>query len=63
MAKGRTVVGGRKAVFMNLIKLVLLTAVLILYMIPFFLILINSFKRKITIIKNPLMLVDPKGFL
>ena len=62
MAKGRTVVGGRKAVFMNLMKLVLLTAVLILYMIPFFLILINSFKRKITIIKNPLMLVDPKGF-
>ncbi|MDD3413993.1 MAG: carbohydrate ABC transporter permease [Lachnospiraceae bacterium] len=42
-------------------KIVLLSVMLMLYMVPFFLIIINSLKRKITIIKHPLKLIDPKG--
>lgn len=34
----------------------------ILYMIPFVLVLINSLKRKVNIIKNPLQMVDTAGF-
>ena len=33
----------------------------VLYMIPFVLVLINSFKQKVNIIKNPLSLVDTAG--
>lgn len=62
MAKSRTIVGGNKTRTMNVIKTIVLTGILILYMVPFFLILINSFKRKITIIKHPLQIMDPKGF-
>ncbi|MDD2970876.1 MAG: carbohydrate ABC transporter permease [Lachnospiraceae bacterium] len=62
MAKSKTVVGGAKTKVLNAVKLIVLSLVLLLYMVPFFLILVNSFKRKITIIKHPLMLIDPKGF-
>lgn len=62
MAKRKTIVGGYKARFLNNVKLLVLIVTLLLYLIPFFLILINSFKRKITIIKHPLKILDPKGF-
>ena len=55
-------VGGTKATLMKAIQYIILSLLIIFYMIPFFLIIINSFKRKITIIKHPLTLVDPKGF-
>lgn len=60
MSKSNTI-GGEKAKVFTVTKLVLLSFVLLLYMVPFFLILINSFKRKITIIRSPLKLIDPKG--
>lgn len=62
MARNKSVVGGNKTRILNLVKFTILTVTLLLYMIPFFLILINSFKRKLTIIRYPLKLVDPKGF-
>ncbi|MEY8353499.1 carbohydrate ABC transporter permease [Lachnospiraceae bacterium 54-53] len=62
MAKRGPAAGKTRARVLKSVKYVTLTATLIFYMIPFFLILINSFKRKITIIKHPLKLVDPKGF-
>lgn len=62
MRKKSVIVGGNRAKMWNAVKLIVLTFLLLLYMVPFFLILINSFKRKITIVKHPLQLVDPKGF-
>lgn len=50
-----------KKKIINIVKIVLLSVMLMLYMVPFFLIIINSLKRKITIIKHPLKLIDPKG--
>ena len=37
-------------------------ALFVIYMVPFALVLINSLKRKVNIIKNPLALIDTKGF-
>lgn len=45
----------------NLIKSIVLFLFFILYMMPFILIVINSFKTKTGILKNPLSIIDPKG--
>ncbi len=45
-------------------KLAIMTGLVLLfiaYMTPFFLVIINSFKRKISIIKEPLLLIDEEG--
>lgn len=55
-------IGGAKAKILSVVKLIVLSLVLLFYLLPFFLIIINSFKQKITIIKDPLKLIDPKGF-
>lgn len=55
-------IGGNKKKVLSAIKIIVLFFVLILYMVPFILILTNSFKSRIAIIKHPLQLVDPKGF-
>lgn len=52
---------GTKAKVLNIIKLIILFATLFLYMIPFFIIVINSFKSKKAIIRNPIQFLDPKG--
>lgn len=43
------------------LKTMFVLLMFIFYMVPFILVLVNSFKRKINIVKNPLMLVDDKG--
>ena len=50
----------RQKIF-NVIKSIVLFLFFILYMMPFILIVINSFKTKTGILKNPLSIVDPKG--
>lgn len=45
----------------NLIKSIVLFLFFILYMMPFILIVVNSFKTKTGILKNPLSIIDPKG--
>lgn len=45
------------------ITFVLLTVLLILYLFPFALVLINSFKAKRDVIKDPLSLIGESGFL
>ncbi len=53
--------GGGQKRFAKAVKLAVLLVLLALYMVPFFLILINSLKTKKAIIKDPLQLVDPGG--
>lgn len=43
------------------LKTMFVLLMFIFYMVPFILVLVNSFKRKINIVKYPLMLVDDKG--
>ncbi|HOV40558.1 MAG TPA: carbohydrate ABC transporter permease [Oscillospiraceae bacterium] len=57
----KQVIGGNKARAFLIFKMFFLIVLLLAYMVPFFLILINSFKRKSTVIKEPLVLIDPKG--
>lgn len=45
----------------TVLKTVFVLFMFVFYMVPFILVLVNSFKRKINIVKNPLMLVDDKG--
>lgn len=54
-------VGGSKAAALYVVKTVGAFALFILYMIPFALVLINSFKRKVSIIKYPLQIIDEMG--
>ena len=54
-------VGGVKAQVLQAVKLIVITFTLLLYMLPFFLIIINYFKSKKTIIRTPLKLIDPDG--
>ncbi len=53
--------GGIQARLWRTVKFLILSVILMGYLVPFFLILINSFKSKKTIIRTPLMLVDPNG--
>lgn len=49
--------------FPNPIKYVILTALLAAYIFPFFMVLINAFKEKVDVIKNPLSLLGERGFI
>ena len=52
--------GGHKNLKQAL-KLVIAIIVLIIYLFPFALVLVNSLKTKVAIVKTPLLLADPKG--
>ncbi len=54
MGKGKQRASAGKTVFLFLM--------LVIYVFPFLLVLINAFKRKTDIIKNPLALIGEKGF-
>ena len=41
----------------GILKTLLLSVILLLYIFPFFLVLINAFKTKIDVIKKPLSLI------
>ena len=59
---GGMVGGTRKKVF-SVLKTVFLFALLLVYMVPFFLVIINAFKSNGAILKSPLSLVDPGGII
>lgn len=61
MARSGKVGGTKKRVF-DVVSVVGVLAVFLLYMIPFILIILNSFKAKRDIIKNPFSLMPEKGF-
>lgn len=54
-------VGGTKATVLYVVKTVGAFALFVLYMIPFVLVLINSFKKKVSIVKYPLQIIDEMG--
>ena len=54
-------VGGTKKLIMDVVKTIFVVFMFLFYMMPFILVIINSLKRKVNIVKNPLMLIDDKG--
>lgn len=54
--------GGLKKKIFGAIGTILIFALFVIYMVPFVLIILNSFKSKIDIIKNPFALVTTKGY-
>ena len=61
MARGSKV-GGTKRRIKDAVGFLVIIALFLLYMIPFLMVLINSFKQKRDIIKNPFSLITEKGF-
>lgn len=61
MSKGKTV-GGTKKKSLDMISLCGVVIMFVLYMIPFIMIVLNSFKVKKDIIKNPFSLTPDKGY-
>ncbi|MFA9463175.1 MAG: carbohydrate ABC transporter permease [Velocimicrobium sp.] len=55
-------VGGVKRRVFDMAAFVVVFIMFLLYMIPFFLVFLNSFKQKRDIIKNPFSLVTDKGY-
>lgn len=60
--KRDTKVGGAKKKAAELITSVVITLMFLLFMVPFALILLNSFKQKRDIIKNPFSFITEKGY-
>ena len=54
-------VGCTKKLVMYVVKTIFVVFMFLFYMMPFILVIINSLKRKVNIVKNPLMLIDDKG--
>lgn len=54
-------VGGNKRLAANVVQLAGLTIAFLFYLVPFVLVLLNSFKQKRDIIKNPFSLAAEKG--
>ena len=54
-------VGGTKKLVMDVVKTIFVVFMFLFYMMPFILVIINSLKRKVNIVKNPLMLIYDKG--
>ena len=52
-------VGGTKKLVMDVVKTIFVVFMFLFYMMPFILVIINSLKRKVNIVKNPL--IDDKG--
>lgn len=61
MARGSKV-GGTKRKIKDVIGFLVVIFLFLLYMIPFFMVLLNSFKQKRDIIKNPFSFVTERGF-
>lgn len=53
--------GGKKKKIWNGIKTAIAFAVFLIYIVPFVLVLINSLKRKVNIVREPLTLIDDQG--
>lgn len=55
-------VGGTKKKVLGIVGFVVVVCLFLLYMVPFILVLLNSFKAKRDIIKNPFAIVAEKGY-
>lgn len=55
-------VGGTKRKLLDAVGILVMVVIFLFYMIPFILILLNSFKAKRDIIKNPFSLLAEKGY-
>lgn len=62
MKRQSSKVGGSKAIIMEITSFVVVLVMFCLYMVPFILVLLNSFKQKRDIIKNPFSFVTEKGY-
>lgn len=62
MAAKGTKVGGTKKKIAEVLSLLIVLFLFALYMVPFLLVILNSFKEKRDIIKNPFSLVAEKGY-
>lgn len=63
MSKAKAMqVGGTKKTVLNVIVIVLVSILFILFMFPFLMVLLNSFKGKVDILRNPMSLTPSRGF-
>ncbi len=62
MARGASQAGGTKKKVVGIVGLIVIAALFVLYMVPFFVVILNSFKQKRDIITNPLSFIAEKGY-
>lgn len=58
---GKSIIGGTKTKIYRVIRYVLIVVLLAFYLFPFLMVLVNAFKKKVSIVRNPLALIDPNG--
>lgn len=57
----RQAIGGTRARIWSIVKTIILFLLLVVYMLPFLMVLINAFKSNRTILREPLALIEPGG--
>lgn len=62
MARGASQAGGTKKKVVGIVGFIVIAALFVLYMVPFFVVILNSFKQKRDIITNPLSFIVEKGY-
>ena len=62
MARGASQAGGTKKKVVGIVRFIVIAALFVLYMVPFFVVILNSFKQKRDIISNPLSFIAEKGY-
>ena len=62
MARGASQAGGTKKKVVGIVGFIVIAALFVLYMVPFFVVILNSFKQKRDIITNPLTFIAEKGY-
>lgn len=62
MARGASQAGGTKKKVVGIVGFIVIAALFVLYMVPFLVVILNSFKQKRDIITNPLSFIAEKGY-
>ena len=62
MARGASQAGGTKKKVVGIVGFIVIAALFVLYMVTFFVLILNSFKQKRDIINNPLSFIAEKGY-
>lgn len=62
MARDASQAGGTKKKVVGIVGFIVIAALFVLYMVPFFVVILNSFKQKRDIITNPLSFIAEKGY-
>ena len=62
MTEASKKVGGTKKVVIDVLLFILVAVLFVAFMIPFLMTILNSFKVKMDILRNPLSLTPSKGF-